>query len=133
MNTTITFYLQTAKQEAAAYQAITSFECREDMAIVQQVKTTRGLEEIVLSLMTSSAVLVLANALRDLALKRKIHVLIDCPDGTKLTIDECGKDISADEIVGYLTKGLEKKVEENHSEDSESISAVLKLQLDSTE
>lgn len=70
---------------------------------------TRGVEEIILTVISSSALVVVANALRDLATKKRIAIHFTSADGNDIEIKAEGKDIAeAAEIVGYLSNNIKK-------------------------
>ena len=91
---------------------------------------TRGIEEIILTIIGSSALVVLANAVRDLVQKKKIHISMRLNDGTTLDITEEGKEISSDEIVGYLSNSIHKDVTEEVNKEIKQRSFDVSLKID---
>lgn len=102
----------------------------EGIVIKRQYTETRGIEEIILTLISSSALIVVANALRDLAQKKKINIQIISENGDKMELQEEGCDLSeASEIVGYLSNNLNKNIDECISKDIQECSLEIKVQI----
>ena len=102
----------------------------EGIVIKRQYTETRGIEEIILTLISSSALIVVANALRDLAQKKKINIQIISEYGDKMELQEEGCDLSeASEIVGYLSNNLNKNIDECISKDIQECSLEIKVQI----
>ena len=102
----------------------------EGIVIKRQNAETRGIEEIILTLISSSALIVVVNALRDLAQKNKINIQIISENGDKMELQEEGCDLSeASEIVGYLSNNLNKNIDECISKDIQECSLEIKVQI----
>lgn len=105
-----------------------SFE--QGIVIKRQYAETRGIEEIILTLISSSALIVVANALRDLVQKKKIHIQITSENGNKMDIQAEGNDLSeTSEIVGYLSNNLNRNIDESISKDIQECPLEIKVQL----
>lgn len=105
-----------------------SFE--QGIVIKRQYAETRGIEEIILTLISSSALIVVANALRDLVQKKKIHIQITSKNGNKMDIQAEGNDLSeTSEIVGYLSNNLNRNIDESISKDIQECPLEIKVQL----
>lgn len=100
------------------------------IVIKRQYAETRGIEEIILTLISSSALIVVANALRDLVQKKKIHIQITSENGNKMDIQAEGNDLSeTSEIVGYLSNNLNRNIDESISKDIQECPLEIKVQL----
>jgi hypothetical protein len=102
-----------------------------DISIKRQCVETRGIEEIILTIISSSALIIVANALRDLAQKKKIHIQITTENGNQVDIQSEGNDISeASEIMGYLSNNMHKDINENVSKNIQEQALEIKMQLE---
>lgn len=101
-----------------------------NIVIKRQYAETRGVEEIILTLIGSSAFIVVANALRDLVQKKKIHIQITSENGNKVDIQAEGNDLSeTSEIVGYLSNNMYRNIDENISKNIQEQPLEIKVQL----
>ena len=83
-----------------------------------------------LTLISSSALIVVANALRDFAQKKKIHIQITSENGNKVDIQAEGNDLSeTSEIVGFLSNNMHRNIDENISKNIQEHSLEIKVQL----
>lgn len=110
MNNSIIFKANTPHELIIVDEFINQMATQEGFEFHSQSTDTRGIEEIILTIIGSSALVVLANAVRDLAQKKKIHISIRKKDGTTLDITEEGKEVSSEDIVGYLSNSIHKEV-----------------------
>lgn len=107
-----------------------SLEDIPDVKVNNKIADTRSVTEIIISVLSSTALIVLANAVRDLAQKKKIHMILDLPDGTHLDVTEQGNALSSDSLVGYLSKGIERKEIESVEKEIKEHPLELKLKID---
>lgn len=120
----------TPQEFVAIIDFVERLSLEEGIVIKRQYTETRGIEEIILTLISSSALIVVANALRDLAQKKKINIQIISENGDKMELQEEGCDLSeASEIVGYLSNNLNKNIDECISKDIQECSLEIKVQI----
>ncbi len=112
MNNSIIFKANTPQEVIIVDEFINQIAMQDGFEFHTPLTNARGIEEIILTIVGSSALVVLANAVRDLVQKKKIHISIRLKDGTTLDITEDGKEISSEEIVGYLSNSIHKDITE---------------------
>lgn len=120
----------TPKEFVEAVDFIEKLSAESDIMVKRESVQTRGIEEIILTLISSSALIVIANALRDFAQRKKIHIQIMSESGNKVDIQAEGNDLSeTSEIIGYLSNNKHCNLSENISKDIHEDSFEIKLQL----
>lgn len=130
MNNSIIFKANTPREVVIVDEFINQMAIQDGFEIHTSLIDTRGIEEVILTIIGSSALAVLANAVRDLAQKKKIHISMRLKDGTTLDITEEGKEISSDEIVGYLSNSIYKEVKEEVNNEVKQRSFDVSLKVD---
>lgn len=79
--------------------------------------SSRSIEGLIVLLLSSSALAVFAQALRDFVKKKEVHIQIDNENGQKISIDAKGDDLcDVANIVGYLTSRHKKETTESIKE-----------------
>ena len=130
MESIVCINTSTPKEIVAAIDFIEKLSSEPDIVVKRQCAHTRGIEEIILTLISSSALIVVANALRDFAQKKKIHIQITSENGNKVDIQAEGNDLSeTSEVVGYLSNNMHRDVDENISKDVVEHPFEIKVQL----
>lgn len=130
MNNSIIFKANTPQEVIIVDEFINQMAIQDGFEFHAPLTDTRGIEEIILTIIGSSALVVLANAVRDLVQKKKIHISMRLNDGTTLDITEEGKEISSDEIVGYLSNSIHKDVTEEVNKEIKQRSFDVSLKID---
>ena len=130
MESIVCINASTPKEFVAAIDFIEKLSSEPDIVVKRQCVQTRGLEEIILTLISSSALIIVANALRDFAQKKKIHIQITSENGNKVDIQAEGNDLSeTSEVVGYLSNNMHRDLDENISKDVKEHPIEIKVQL----
>lgn len=130
MESTVYINISTPKEFVATIDFIEKLSSERDIVVKRQCVHTRGIEEIILTLIGSSALMVVANALRDFAQKKKIHIQITSENGNKVDIQAEGNNLSeTSEIVGYLSNNMHRDVDENTSKNILEHPFEIKVQL----
>lgn len=130
MESIVCINTSTPKELVAAIDFIEKLSSEPDIVVKRRCVQTRGLEEIILTLISSSALIIVANALRDFAQKKKIHIQITSENGNKVDIQAEGNDLSeTSEVVGYLSNNMHRDLDENISKDVQEHPFEIKVQL----
>ncbi len=132
-NNNIIIHAKTPRELVAVHDFLSSLEMQDGIEIRNITSKTRGLEEIIIKIIGSAALIILAKAIRDLTQKKKIHISMRWNDGSQMDIHEEGKDINGEEIVGYITKGFQKNVSEIVSKNVDEHSFEVRLKIDNEE
>lgn len=130
MNNSIIFKARTPQEVIIVDEFINQMTMQDGVEFHTPLTDIRGIEEIILTIIGSSALFVLANAVRDLVQKKKIHIYMQLKDGTTLDITEEGKEISSEEIVGYLSNSIHKVITEEVNKDVKQHSLDVSLKID---
>lgn len=130
MDSIVCIKISTPQELVTAIEFIEQLNSESDIVIKKQCAETRGIEEIILTLISSSALIVVANALRDFAQKKKIHIQITSENGNKVDIQAEGNDLSeTSEIVGFLSNNMHRNIDENISKNIQEHLLEIKVQL----
>lgn len=130
MESIVCINTSTPKELVAAIDFIEKLSSEADVVVKRRCVQTRGFEEIILTLISSSALIIVANALRDFAQKKKIHIQITSENGNKVDIQAEGNDLSeTSEVVGYLSNNMHRDLDENISKDIREHPFEIKVQL----
>lgn len=130
MNNSIIFKANTPQEVIIVDEFINQMAMQDGFEFHTPLTDARGIEEIILTIIGSSALVVLANAVRDLVQKRKIHISVQLKDGTTFDITEEGKEISSEEIVGYLSNSIHKNITEEVNKEVKQRSFDVSLKID---
>lgn len=131
MSSIVCIKVSTPRDMVTAIDFVERLSSERDISIKRQCVETRGIEEIILTIISSSALIIVANALRDLAQKKKIHIQITTENGNQVDIQSEGNDISeASEIMGYLSNNMHKDINENVSKNIQEQALEIKMQLE---
>ena len=76
MKSIVCIRISSSRELVAAVDFVEQLGSNPDVEIKKQYGETRGIEEIILALISSSSLIVVANALRDFVQKKKIHTHI---------------------------------------------------------
>lgn len=113
-----------------AIDFIEEIASEKEICIKRQCGETRGFEEIVLTIISSSALVVVANALCDFVNRKKIQIQISSENGEKIDIKAEGSDLNeASEIIGYLSNNIKKNVDEKVEKDIKEHSLDIKFEI----
>ena len=130
MESVVSIKTSTPQELVAAIDFIKNLGSKPDITIKRQCVETRGIEEIILTLISSSALVVVANALRDFAQKKKIHIQITAENGNKVDIQAEGTDLNeTSEVVGFLSNNMHKNIDEDISKNVQERPLEIKIQL----
>lgn len=131
MGSIVCIKISTPRDMVTAIDFVEKLSSEPDIAIKRQCVATRGFEEIILTLISSSALIVVANALRDLVQKKKIHIKITSDNGNQVDIQSEGNDLSeTSEIMGYLSNNMHKDIDENVLKNIQERALEIKVQLE---
>lgn len=130
MESVVCIKTSTPQELVTTIDFIENLGSKPDITIKRQCVETRGIEEIILTLISSSALVVVANALRDFAQKKKIHIQITAENGNKVDIQAEGTDLNeTSEVVGYLSNNMHKNIDEDISKNVQERPLEIKIQL----
>lgn len=130
MESIVCIKTSTSQELVTIIDFVEQLSLEQGIVIKRQYAETRGIEEIILALISSSALIVVANALRDLVQKKKIHIQITSENGNKMDIQAEGNDLSeTSEIVGYLSNNLNRNIDESISKNIQECPLEIKIQL----
>lgn len=130
MKSVVCIKISSPQEFVAAIDFVENLGSMPDVEIKRQCVETRGIEEIILTLISSSALVVVANALRDFAQRKKIHIQITSENGNKVDIQAEGNDVSeTSEVVGYLSNNMHRDIDENISKNIQEHPLEIKVQL----